>query len=216
MKYYPVMLNVSGIRAAVVGGGDVAYRKVKDLLDRGALVTVIAPQICEPIKSLQMEHPGCLSLAEKPYSAGDLDGAALVFSAANDRSVNAAVFRDAKKSNIFINAVDDPEHCSFITPSWFQRGELMVSVSTGGASPAMSAKIRRLIEDAIPGEIEAVLESLKLIRSLLQDDVDFAAMGTKERGEVMKRIVQDDRLTEEMVASHQRGELKNFLIHLVR
>jgi len=120
--YYPVMLNIEGRKIAVVGGGEVACRKVKDLLGAGAEVLVIAPEIHPEIEKMAGEMPDRLALRRRPYERGDIEGVSLVFSAADDSVVNAAVYAEAFERNIFINAVDDPGNCSFIVPSTIRRG----------------------------------------------------------------------------------------------
>jgi precorrin-2 dehydrogenase/sirohydrochlorin ferrochelatase len=104
-----------------------------------------------------------------------------IFSATNSREVNAAVFKEASQLNIFINAVDDPENCSFFVPSFFTKGDLLVAVSTGGASPSYAAKIRRLLERSIPENAEAILRSLRLSRDLLKSDPNFHTLISYKR-----------------------------------
>ena len=124
MKLYPVMVNMEGRLAVVVGGGGVAARKVADLMDSGAKVKVVSPQINEEILSLFKDFSD-LEIVKREYEYGDLDGAALVFSATNDRSVNELVFMEAEGRNIFINAVDDPDNCSFYVPSFTRKGDFL-------------------------------------------------------------------------------------------
>lgn len=202
MKYYPIMINIEGKPVTVIGAGDVAFRKIVDLLEQGACVTVIATEVGDAVMQLRENcSPERLVLKERPYREGDLAGASLVFSATNDGAVNEAVYREASDRSILINAVDDPPHCSFIVPSWFKRGDLVVSVSTGGASPSMAARIRRDLEKAIPENIEAALEAIRKARSILMNHPSFAGLDSRRRGELMKMITGDDRSVRDMVTA---------------
>ena len=211
MKLYPVMLNMNGRLAVVIGGGGVAARKVTDLLDAGATVKVISPEFNTEIITLSEKHRGRLILIKKFYEKNDLSGAVLVFSATSDPAVNAAVFTEADTKNILINAVDDPPNCSFYVPSFTRKGDLLFSLSTGGTSPAMAARLRREIEKHIPSGIDQVLEKLNLARSILKENQTFSDITSTQRGSILKQIVNDDKLLEEL-RSCKDDELIEFLV----
>ena len=205
------MLNIDDMPVVMIGGGDVAFRKVKDLLDRKARVKVIATVICFEIHALKDIYEDQLIIEERPYEKNDLEGAALVFSATNNSDVNKEVYKEAMERNIFINAVDDPPNCTFIVPSYFQRDDLIVSISTSGASPAMSARLRREIEKAVPQNIEEVLRALKNIRIILMNDESFIALDFEKRGKLLKKIVQNDDLLKEMLSHYHKDTLIDFI-----
>ncbi|HOP61997.1 MAG TPA: bifunctional precorrin-2 dehydrogenase/sirohydrochlorin ferrochelatase [Spirochaetota bacterium] len=192
MKLYPVMVNMEGRLAVVVGGGEVAARKVADLLDSGARVKVVSPEINDAITSLRTS--GVLELVEREYEYGDLEGAALVFSATNDRSVNELVFMEAEGENIFINAVDDPENCSFYVPSFTRKGDFLFALSTAGSSPAYAARIRRELEKQIPEEIDILLDKLRRAREILKNEDVFSGLDSPQRGEILKKMANSDEL----------------------
>jgi len=146
-SYYPVFLDVTGRNCIVVGGGLVALRKAKTLLEHGARVSIVAPSICTGLEELASH--GELDTISRDYRKGDLGGAVLVIAATGDRAVNAIVAGDARESGILVNAVDDPENCDFIVPSCVRRGDLTVAISTGGRSPALARKIRTQLEDEL-------------------------------------------------------------------
>ena len=210
MKLYPVMLNMNARQAIVIGGGDVAARKVTDLLDAGATVKVVSPEFNSEILNLSEQYGERLILIKKVYEKNDLSGAMLVFSATNNSEVNAEVFREAEGKGILINAVDDPPNCSFYVPSFVRKGDLLFSLSTGGASPAMAARLRRDLEKHIPSGIELILEKLNLARTILKDDENFSGMSSSQRGSILKYIVNDDKLLEEL-KSYNNDELAGFL-----
>jgi len=144
MEYYPIFLDMAGCSCVVIGGGAVAERKVETLLQVGATVTVISPSLTKALGSWAEE--GKIRYIIRGYRAGDLAGFALAFVATDDLGVNAAVHREGKKRGVWVNVADDPAHCDFILPSVLRRGELVVAVATGGASPALSRVIREELE----------------------------------------------------------------------
>jgi len=214
MKQYPVMLNLAGRRSIVIGGGSVASRKTRDLLDNDALVTLISPEFNEAFNRLKSSYPDRIVMEQRPYRRGDLKGALIVFSATNNSEINREVFMEAQELNIFINAVDDPPNCTFTIPSSFKRGDLLVTVSTGGVSPALSARLRREIEKHIPESVEITLAALKEARNQLQTGDGFNSVSSEQRGTILKQIVLDDNLLGELVTCFHAGTVKNFLARI--
>lgn len=211
MNYYPIYIDIRNKLVTVIGGGGVALRKVQDLLAAGAVIRVISPEFHDGFSGLISSHGERIEALHRPYMHGDLKGSRLVFSATNDSAVNREVFREAEEAGIFINAVDDPPNCSFIIPSSFSKGDLSVCVSTGGASPAMSAKIRRLLEENVPDDIETILEAMKAARTLLKEDSAFCQISSPERGALLKRITAEDALLSALKKNYENHTLKEFL-----
>ncbi len=211
MQLYPIMVNLSGRRALVVGGGAVASRKVADLLACGACVRIVAPEIDESIVQMSEANPGRVEILRREFASGDCAGALLVFSATDDEAVNQNVFREARALDLFINAVDDPPNCSFFVPSWFNREGLIIAVSTSGISPALAARLRRKIEGDIPDDIEDVLSALDQARRLLRNDPDYRHMNAEIRGTILRKIVNDDVLLAALVRSCKDNALKSFI-----
>jgi siroheme synthase-like protein len=211
MKLYPVMLNVSGRRICVIGGGKVAFRKIQDIMDCGAIITVISPEVLDLINGLAETEPEKINIIKRPYQHGDLEGALMVFSATNDELVNREVFREAVEKNIFINAVDDPSNCSFFVPSTFNRGDLIVAVSTSGVSPYMASRIRKDIEKTIPDSITDTLEVLKRVRMLIKDDEYFKDILPEKRGIILKHIVNSSELLSELLKCKDDDSLKKII-----
>ncbi|HNX22419.1 MAG TPA: bifunctional precorrin-2 dehydrogenase/sirohydrochlorin ferrochelatase [Spirochaetota bacterium] len=196
MKLYPIMVNMNSKPAVIIGGGEVAARKVSDLLEAGAMLKVISPEFNDEIIKAAGLYSDKVVLLKRKYEKNDLNGAFLVFSATNDSAVNADVFREAEDLGILINAVDDPPNCSFYVPSFVRKGDFLFALSTGGASPAMAARLRREIEKHIPEDIDLVLEKLKKARALLKEEECFSCMESSDRGKILKKIVSDDKLLE--------------------
>ena len=142
----------------VVGGGEVANRKARKLLQARARVVVISPDVRPEIESMAAE------VCRRTYREGDLEGAFLAFAATDRREVNAAVAREAREKGIPVNVADDPTEGDFALPSTLRRGRLQVAVSTGGASPTLARRIRRELESAFGFEWAGVVEELSRAR----------------------------------------------------
>jgi siroheme synthase-like protein len=139
---YPIVLtNLSAARCVVIGGGAVAERKVRQLLDAGARPTVISPTLSPALAAWR--EAGLLTHACRAYQEGDLAGAALAIAAANDADANQGVAAEARRLGILANIADAPEAGSFHTVATVRRGDLLITVSTGGASPALAAQLRQ-------------------------------------------------------------------------
>jgi precorrin-2 dehydrogenase/sirohydrochlorin ferrochelatase len=143
-RYYMACLDLDGRPALVVGGGSVGLEKAKGLLECGAVVTVVAPQIEPELQRLPVHW------RRKRYETADLEGQLLVIAATSTPSVNRRVFADAEARSLLCNVVDVPELCSFILPAVFRRDPIALAVSTGGASPALAKRLR----DELGAQIE--------------------------------------------------------------
>jgi len=165
---YPANLLVRDRRVVVVGAGRIAARKIEPLLDRGARVVVVAPAPSAQVRA--WAEAGRLVLHEREFRAGDLDGAWLAFTATDDAVVNAAVHTEGEMARVWVNSADDPANCSFTLMSVIRRGELVVSVGTGGRSPALSAHLRRRLEEEIGPEYETLLDILAAAREGLRGE----------------------------------------------
>jgi precorrin-2 dehydrogenase/sirohydrochlorin ferrochelatase len=211
MELYPVMVQLEGRRVTVIGAGEVALRKVGDLLSCGAQLCVIASAMHAGFAGLAEEYGDRLSLMLREYRSGDLEGSLLAVAATDDTDVNRAVFAEAQKRNILINAVDDPPNCSFFVPSSFRKGDFLLSISTGGASPAIAARLCRELQGHIPEHIDSLLKALAEARAVLKDGSCFAHLDTGMRGEILKAIVNDDVRLEQLRSAFEQGTIASFL-----
>src|SRR2546421_3871870 len=155
--FYPVCLDLRGRRAVVIGGGAVAEQKVRGLIAAGAHVTLVSPETVPALSDLARR--GAIEIRRRSYRPGDLAGAWLAIAATDDRSVNEAVWAEAERVGVPLNAVDDLEHCSFIAPAIHREGDITVAVSTGGKSPALAVRLRQRIARLV-GRVEARLCAL--------------------------------------------------------
>ncbi len=159
---YPVNLNIVKKLCVVIGGGSVALRKVKGLLVAGAKVRVVSPEIHKELFFLWSN--GKIEWIERPYVHGDLMEAALVFAATDNTNVQSEIMVEADKSGVLINSVDNPQRSDFHLPAKFRRGQMLVTVSTSGGSPALASKLRKQLETIVGEEYEAVVYLLSLVR----------------------------------------------------
>lgn len=167
----------------MIGGGEVALRKIEGLLSAGAEVTVVSPTITKAVKGLA--DKGSIRLIKRKYREGDLKDVFLAVSASNDRGVNALVYEEAQKRGVLINAVDDPERCSFIVPSIVDRDPLLIAISTSGKAPLLAKRMRERLEGEIGEEYGPFVELLGKVRNkLLKSNINRVK---KER--VIKALV---------------------------
>jgi precorrin-2 dehydrogenase/sirohydrochlorin ferrochelatase len=167
MNYYPVFFNLQGRRCVVVGGGRVAEGKVEGLLESGAGVVIISPELTPELCRLAGE--GQIVHLARHYQSGDLEGAFLVISATDDRAVNAQVWEESAARNIPVNVVDDTPHCNFIAPSIVRRGDLTIAISTSGKAPALAVRLREALERVVGQEHARFLELAGTLREPLAE-----------------------------------------------
>jgi precorrin-2 dehydrogenase/sirohydrochlorin ferrochelatase len=164
--YFPVFLNIQRKKCVVVGGGQIAFRKVKMLLDCGASVTVISPVLHPDLSELSDKKS--IRVIRRSYRLGDLKGAMIVVAATDVNKINRKVADEARGVGALINVVDDPKPSDFIIPSFFRRGDLTVSVSTAGRSPALARKIRTRLEENLGDEYRSLVTLINDARSSLK------------------------------------------------
>src|SRR2546421_5380584 len=166
-EYYPVMLDVRGRLAIVVGGDRVAAEKAAALSASGAQVSVINPAFCDELL-MQAEYKR-VTLRRKAYEPGDLEGAFVVVAATNDTQLVEAIWTETQRSGQLVNIVDIPERCSFIVPSILRRDQLTIAVSTEGASPSLAKRIRQHLESLFPPAYGPYLRLAAAARARLRE-----------------------------------------------
>jgi precorrin-2 dehydrogenase/sirohydrochlorin ferrochelatase len=206
MRYLPILVDLAGRPCLVVGAGAVSARKVEQLLDVGACVTVIATRVGTRMAEVAAAEPA-LRVEQRPYRPSDLDGVALAFAATDDPALQEAIAAQARAAGIWLNAVDEPERCSFVMPAILDRDPLVVAVSTSGASPALARRIRDDLDAALGPEYAAAVDMLARLRGRY-------APG-RPRQEAFLRLVDggllealrggDRRLVDELIATACAG-----------
>jgi precorrin-2 dehydrogenase/sirohydrochlorin ferrochelatase len=166
MGYLPIFLDVTGRKCVVVGGGEVAARKVESLLEAGAQVTVVSPELGP--SSAALAERGAFIHLNRDYKRGDMRHSVLVYAATDDRKLHRELAAEAAELRIPLNVADDPELCSFIAPAVVKQGLLQVAVSTTGASPAFAARLRRSLAAQFGTEYAAAIQILRAARVRLR------------------------------------------------
>lgn len=164
-QYYPVNLAVKDKTCLIVGGGQVAERKVKGLLDCGAHVVVVSPEATEWIQALASNRS--IDLALRKYKPTDLDGRFLVIGATNDENTNKQISQDAAQLGILCNIADRPDACSFVLPAVVRQGDLVIAISTSNQSPAVAKRIRKVLEKEFGPEYATLIRLMGAIRRKL-------------------------------------------------
>jgi precorrin-2 dehydrogenase / sirohydrochlorin ferrochelatase len=189
MRYFPIQLDIRGRRCLVVGGGGVGTRKAESLLACGGAVTVVSPAATEALQHLAAR--GELTLLLREYDSVDLQGVFLVIGATDDETLNRRVSADAERRGVLCNIADRPEKCNFILPAVVQRGDLVITVSTSGQSPALAKKLRRSLQAQFGDEYAVLLDLMGAIRRRLLAE----AHAPEEHKPIFERLVHSDILT---------------------
>lgn len=162
MDYYPIFVEMHGRKVLLVGGGHVALEKIGKLVDAGADVTVVAPELIPQVQAFIDE--GRAKLERRKYESGDVEGYDVVMVATDDGGVNSFVADEARARKIWVNAADDAKNCDFILPSLVQRGRISIAASTGGASPALARWLREHLDEFLSDEVVALGDLLADVR----------------------------------------------------
>ena len=170
---FPINLNLDGRSCLVVGAGRIGLRKTEQLLATGARVTVVAPEVVSDFVGLPV------TIHQRAFELTDLDGQRLVITATGNRELDQLIYDTCDERGIWINSADDPDRCAFTLPAVVRRGDLMVTVSTGGNSPALSSWMRQKLEALVGPEFEEVVNELAHERELIHaegrstEDIDW-------------------------------------------
>lgn len=200
---YPVMLRLWGQRCLVVGAGDVAARKVEALLACKAEVVVVAPEVGEALQALA--EAGQVRVHRRLFRPSDLAGCRLAIAATDRPEVNRAVAEEARKRGVWVNVVDEPALCDFAAPAVVRRGPVVVAVSTGGASPALAAALRRQLEEAVGPAYGVLAERLRALRPWVQQRLPKPED---------RRAFWQAALAPEVLRWAQEGRVDEILAHL--
>jgi precorrin-2 dehydrogenase/sirohydrochlorin ferrochelatase len=206
MKYYPVHLDIKNRNCLVVGGGAVGTRKVNTLLACGARVTVVSPDPAQQLKKMAAE--GSITLKERAYRTVDLKDMFLVIGATDDEMLNRQISEEAEQIGILCNIADRPEACNFILPSVVQRGDLVITISTSGQSPALAKRVRRKLEAQFGEEYADFLLLMGAIRKKLLSQ----AHEPEAHKALFNQLIDSDLI--ELLRTGQRKQL-NLLLYKI-
>ena len=201
--YYPVFLNATGKKCVVVGGGQIALRKVRMLLEYGASVDVVSPELCSEL--IELAGSRRIRAINREYRTGDLKDAFIAIAATDNSDINLQVVNEARTKAVLVNAVDDAENSDFIVPSYVRRGDVTIAISTAGRSPALARKIRTRLEKDFGDEYASL--------ALLIDEVRAEAkqQGIKVDGDAWQEALDLDLLIE-LLRRRDSGEAKAVLL----
>ncbi len=180
--YYPIQLDLKGKGCLLIGGGEVAARKAKSLAEAGAEVVVVAPEIDAKVRAL-----AGVEIRERAYRDTDLHGMFLVIVATDDAVTNRDAARDARDFGCLVNVVDCPALSNFIVPATLRRGEMSISISTGGASPALARRLREKLEAQFGEEWGELTSAIAEVRRLVIEKVSDEA----KRAEVLRELAHE-------------------------
>ena len=177
--FFPILLNLQKFPCLIVGGGEVALRKVQSLLLFNAKITVLSPRICKPLKELNKNNK--IKIISKSYSKKYLKDYKIVFCATNNRQINKQVHKDCKKENILLNVADIPKLCDFILPANVKRGALTISISSQGKAPFMVKELKKKSEQIFSPAYNNIMELAGDFRKKLMTDERFKSSKSKTK-----------------------------------
>ncbi len=201
-KLFPVFLKLEQLSILIVGGGNVGLEKLTAVLNNSPLTNIklVATSINSRIQELALEFPN-IQLEERPFESADVEHADIVIVGINDRNKSGEIARVAKAKNKLVNVADTPELCDFYLSSVVQKGNVKIAISTNGKSPTVAKRLKEVLNDAIPNEINGVADNLSVIRETLNGD-----FGEKVRqlNELTKTLVSKQMTLEDLNKPEQK------------
>ena len=194
MAYFPFLIDIKRKLCVIAGGGAVAYRKAEIMLGFGAKVKVVAPDISDSMKLL-VENGKEIMIQQRNFQINDLRNADFVIAATDDERVNSYISQKCRERDILVNVVDVKEECSFIFPAVIKKDDLLISISSGGNSPAAAAFLKDKIEDRIPDYYGKVVTMLGRYRR----DIKETVLDAQDRKELYYELLE--------YAAEHNGEL---------
>ncbi len=173
-KLYPIFLKLEELDLLLVGAGNVGLEKLNSLLSNSpeAKITIVAPLIKEEVRNLLQNHPSC-NFVQRSFEETDLNNKDLVILATDDKELHIKIKALAEEKGILVNVADTPELCDFYLGSIVQKGNLKIAISTNGKSPTAAKRIKEVLNKALPGELDEVIENLHIVRSKLNGDFNY-------------------------------------------
>jgi siroheme synthase-like protein len=186
-RLFPIFLKLEDLAILIIGGGYVGMEKLQAVVSNSpaAKITLVAKQISTEIRELVKQYPNII-LKEKPYESDDLPGNDLIIAAINDTAISQQIVSDAKSKKILVNAADKPELCDFYLSAVVQKGNLKIAISTNGKSPTIAKRIKEVLQDSLPPEIDELLTNMQQIRNKLSGDFSEKV---KQLNEITKDLI---------------------------
>lgn len=188
-ELFPIFLKLKQLRVLIVGGGYVGMEKLQAVISNSPAATIrlVATVISDEIRELSKQYPA-ITLLEKPYDITDFDAIDIAIAAINDPVISKQVALDAKSKKILVNAADKPEWCDFYLGSVVQKGNLKIAISTNGKSPTIAKRIKEVLNDTLPDEIDDLLSNMQTIRNKISGDFTEKV---KQLNEITKKLSEN-------------------------
>src|SRR6187401_22148 len=185
-QLYPVFLKLDQLELLLVGGGNVGLEKLHSLLANspGAKVSIVAPDVKDEIKKLVLRHASC-KIFKREFHYDDLNGKDLIILATDNRQLHEEIKAQATEKGILVNVADTPDLCDFYLGSIVQKGNLKIAISTNGKSPTAAKRIKEVLQEALPGELDAVIENLHKVRNKLNGNFEYKVKKLNKLTEVL-------------------------------
>jgi uncharacterized protein len=189
-QLYPIFLKLDQLNILLVGAGNVGLEKLHSLLSNspGARVTIVAPEVKEEVRRLVFKHPSC-QVIQRPFEERDMNDKELLILATDDKKLHEYIRELAIEKKILINVADTPDLCDFYLGSIVQKGNLKIAISTNGKSPTAAKRIKEVLHDALPGELDDVIENLHKVRNKLNGNFELKV---KRLNDITKVLVEKD------------------------
>ena len=187
---FPIFLKLEQLRLLIVGGGKVGLEKLHAVIHNSPAtkVLLVASEISPAIRELAQQYQN-IRLAERPYETTDLDECDIAIVAVNDKTLSGSIHADAKQKDILINVADTPELCDFYLSSVVKKGNLKIAISTNGKSPTIAKRLKETFNEALPGELDEVLDNMNIIRNRLNGNFEYKV---KKLNALTRGLVQKD------------------------
>jgi len=185
-QLYPVFLKLDQLELLLVGGGNVGLEKLHSLLANspGAKVSIVAPEVKDEIRKLVLRHPSC-KIIQREFQHEDLNNKDLIILATDNRQLHEEIKAQATEKGILVNVADTPDLCDFYLGSIVQKGNLKIAISTNGKSPTAAKRIKEVLHEALPGELDAVIENLHKVRNKLNGNFEYKVKKLNKLTEVL-------------------------------
>jgi siroheme synthase-like protein len=204
-QLFPIFLKLNQLHTVLIGGGFIGLEKLTAIVGNSQLakVTVIARTFLPELKILALENDS-VNLIEKSFEATDLDNAQLVIAATNDNELNEIIVEAAHKRNLLVNIADKPALCDFYLGSIVQKGDLKLAISTNGKSPTVAKRLKEVLNESIPDEIDITLQQVAELRKSLTGDF---ANKVKKLNELTATLIEKNSSNEALQIEKFAGEI---------
>lgn len=194
-QLYPVFLKLNQLETLLVGAGHVGQEKLHSLLSNSpeAKITIVGREVNDSVRKLVLKHPTC-TIVERAYEITDLDNKDVIILATDDKQLHESIREQARVKSIIVNVADTPDLCDFYFGSIVQKGNLKIAISTNGLSPTVAKRIKEVLNDALPGELDEVIENLNKVRNQLNGNFEYKV---KKLNAITRILVDNDNVEKE-------------------